>query len=190
MKFNIKNQIFYPNHNEYEFCLTYTQSEMEIRKISFFKPESELSNFLIELLILQDFLEQEKYGWDVNTFLNIRNSISNHFKWLDEVERKKTHYFKYKNYDIYYYNEKGEKFNVEVNFSHEILKKIKEVNKKHKISQLRHWASYKIEHYDDYHRDLKQVIMECLALDEKIELEKQISNNQNTKKEIKKRIKV
>lgn len=133
MKITIKDKVYSKNKDKFEFMLTYKMGEWETKTISLIKDKEEVNFFIIQLIIIKELSKCKYSTFYPNEFLVRNNNVNNHFEWLKKVNQEINHYYRYDNFEVYYYNKIGEKFNVEAIIDKKITSKIKEVNKMHKI---------------------------------------------------------
>jgi hypothetical protein len=171
MKLTIKDRIYSIHQNKFEFVITYKMGEWEKKEISFIKSQEEVVSFIIQLVIVKELSNLKRDNLSPYDYLCYKNKMENSFQWLIEVRNKTNHYYKYDDFVVYYYDAQGEKFKTEITFNKEILKKIKAINKEHKIGGINKWYKAQEIDYDNYRQDIEKIIKEGLIIAEKSELE-------------------
>jgi hypothetical protein len=170
--------------NKFEIVMsTYTNSGEIYQSYQFLVDKKEIQRVLLEILIFehQYFDHREHF----TTMYDQKNYFKNNkgaFAWLNHYpdnENKETNYI-LDFYDVFYYNDKSEKYPVSIKNVDSLISEIRKINDQYQIGNENEWYSLSSmdKKYQNYCATMINFIDKCLL--EK-ELSKEVKKNNKIK---------
>ena len=171
MKLTPKEKIAHTN--EYEIVLKYNLEDIELKEFSSFHLKEDINLRIIELSVLESIYMNQRVPADHFFCYYIKTHLKhNYFSWFEKISNTIDLYhtrqisLSFHCYEIFYYNSQGEKFKIEVSDIEDIIKEIKKINKKHKLSGIMGWHNSTIEKHVSYNNDIEKFIQNSLVMNE------------------------
>ena len=161
----------------------YTQNGDVWREYKIFIEKNEIDQTVLEILFFENqYFEERSNHEAMYEQKNYFYHKNNYFNWLHaypEDEKTELSYV-LSSYELFYYDNKGEKFPVKIENKNDIIKDISQINEQFEIGNSKKWSTlfYRDKEYKNYN----EAVISCI---DKHLLDKKLKENNKKSRKIK-----